>query len=194
MGALPVMTGMTVEEYLAFEEQSEEKHEYYGGEVFAMAGAGFNHNVIAGNCIADIHLHLRGKNCIVTPGDLKIQIESMNLFTYPDISVICGTPQFFQNRKDSVTNPAVLIEVISPSTADYDHGKKFAFYRMIPSLKEYVLISATEILVEIYKKQSTFKWEFTEYRTLEESITIDAIGLTLQVADLYRNVDFNTHA
>lgn len=194
MGALPVLTGMTVEEYLAFEEKSEEKHEFYGGEVFAMAGAGLNHNVIAGNCIADINHFLRGKDCIVTPGDLRIQIESLNLFTYPDISIICGKPEFYQNRKDSVTNPVVLIEVISPSTDDYDHNKKFAFYRLIPSLQEYILISSTDIHVEIYRKQSTFKWEFTEYRTAAELFTIESVGLTLQVADLYRNVTFETTA
>jgi Uma2 family endonuclease len=140
MAAEPI-TAMSVEEYLEFERASETKHEYYGGEVLAMAGASYDHNTIVGNIFATLHAQLRGKPCRVNFSDIRVPIPDSGLFTYPDLTVVCGPPQFRDERRDSLLNPKVIIEVLSPSTESHDRGKKFQHYRTIASLDEYVLIA-----------------------------------------------------
>jgi Uma2 family endonuclease len=190
MSAIPILK-YSVEEYLESEEKSLEKHEFYQGEIFAMAGASVEHNQIVSNTLADINAHLKGgKKCQVFPSDLRIYIEANSLFTYPDLSIICGEIQTLENYKDNVTNPSVLIEVLSPSTADYDRGGKFKLYRDIPSLKEYILISSTEILIEKYEKQNDGTWVLHEYKNATDIFTISTIGLQLAVNSFYENVVF----
>ncbi len=190
---LPSVKFATVEEYLAFEDASLEKHEFYQGEIFAMAGASFAHNQIVSNSLIEIGSHLRNKSCQVLASDLKIQIEANSLFTYPDLSILCEPPQFMNDRTDAITNPAVIIEVLSPSTMDYDRGGKFALYRDVPSLKEYILISSTEYRFEKFVRQANDHWLLSEIRNANESISIDTIQFSLPLIDLYRNVDFNAN-
>lgn len=180
----------TIEEYLEMEELSLEKNEYYRGDVFTIAGAGFIHNQIVRNSLTAIDNFLRGKECQVFPSDLKVHIEPNSLFTYPDLSIICGKPQFWNKRTDVITNPVVIIEVLSKSTKDYDHGEKFALYRDIPSLQEYILISSGEVRFEQFIKQSPNEWRFTEYKSAEESFTINTIHFTTSLKEIYRDVDF----
>ncbi len=188
---LPRVKFATVEEYLAFEDESLEKHEYYGGEIFAMAGASFAHNQIVRNSLSAIDNFLKETQCQVFPSDLKIQIEANSLFTYPDLSIICEPPQFYNDRKDAITNPVVIIEVLSPATMDYDRGGKFALYRQIPSLKEYILISSTHYHFEKFVRQQNNQWLLSEEQDREGIVTIETISFSIPLLELYRNVDFD---
>ncbi len=189
MSAAPVLT-YTTQEYLETEAKSKEKHAFYQGEIFAMAGASIAHNQVTGNTLAHIHEHLRkSSKCQVFPSDLKIHSLVNSLFTYPDLSIVCGPIETLAGHKDIVTNPSVLVEVLSPATQDYDRGGKFKLYRDIPSLKEYIIISSTEILVEKYDKQTDDSWIFHEYGE-DDAFHISAIEMTVPVKILYRNVVF----
>ena len=126
---------ITPEEYLRLERASQEKHEYFKGEIFAMTGATENHNIIAGSTFAALYSELRKKPCQIYPSDMRVRIPATGLYTYPDISVVCGTPEFEDDGLDTLLNPTVIIEVLSPSTEPYDRGKKFQHYRTIPTLK-----------------------------------------------------------
>lgn len=191
MSRAPALKYKSIEEYLELEEKSLEKNEYYQGEIFAMAGASFAHNQIVGNVMVDIGQFLRDKKCRIFPSDLKVHIESNSLFTYPDLSIIRGKPEFWNSRTDTILNPSVIIEVLSPATKDYDHGEKFTLYRNIPSLKEYILISSTEVRLEQYIKQAPNEWKFIEYQSAEEEITIPTISFSTLLQEFYRDVDFS---
>ncbi len=190
MSAAPVLK-YTIEQYLEMEDASPEKNEFYNGEIFAMAGASLNHNKIVSCTHIFIGSHLtKSKKCDIFPSDLKIHCKTNSLFTYPDLSIICGEPEVLEGRKDIVTNPSVLIEVLSPSTQDYDRGSKFGLYRKIESLKEYITISSMEVYVEKHDKQSDGSWLLNEYKNMEESFNINSIGLEFLVGNLYNNLTF----
>ncbi len=180
----------TAEEYLELEEASLEKNEFYRGEIFAMAGASIQHNQIVMNTSVIIGGYLRDKKCRIFPSDLRIHSITNSLFTYPDLSILCGEIETFGKRKNTVTNPNVLIEVLSASTQDYDRGAKFKLYRDIESLKEYILISSLETLVEKYDKQSDGSWVLHEYKNDTDCFDITSIDLKITVKDLYINVIF----
>jgi len=190
MSAITASKYIPIEDYLATEEAAQEKHEYYKGEVFAMAGAGIAHNRIVRNATTEIDNFLKGKPCEIFPSDLRIYIEGNSLFTYPDLTIFCEPLKMFKNRTDTATNPTVIIEVLSKSTQDYDRGSKFKLYRDLPSLKEYILISSTEVLVEKYKKQADNKWQFTAYNKGGESFEIETIELAVVINSFYRGVAF----
>lgn len=191
MSAIPATTFITVEEYLQQEETALEKHEYYQGDVFAMAGGTIDHNTIVSNTIAEINAFLKGKTCRVFPSDLKVHIEANSLFTYPDISIVCGPVEKWKARNDVITNPIVIIEVLSKSTESYDRGQKFKLYRAIPSLQEYILISSTEVLLEHYKKQAPQVWTFQESKEGNDALKIEAVQFTCALSEVYRNVSFS---
>ena len=188
MDTVPLAGKMTLEEYLGFEALSETKHEYHRGEVFAMAGASIAHNTIVSNTISEIGSFLKGKSCRVFPSDLKIRVESADLFTYPDLSIVCEEPKLYHNSKDTIVNPVVIIEVLSDSTESYDRTEKFAFYRRIPSLKEYILISSAEMRIEKYLKKADFVWEYQEYPQGSSSFTIESTGQEILINEIYRNL------
>ena len=153
----------TSEEYLAMERASPEKHELFGGEVFAMAGANNAHNLIVSNTIIALGTTLRGK-CFVYPSDMRIHVPATRLYTYPDVSVVCGKPEFADEMEDMILNPVVLVEVLSPSTESYDRGKKFESYRSIPSFLDYLLVAQDRVLVEHYRRQPGRGWLLLEHR------------------------------
>ncbi len=189
MSAVPVLK-YTMDAYLEMEEKSLEKHEYYLGEIFAMAGASIQHNRIVKNTLSNLDSFLRKSDkCEVFPSDLKIHSKINSLFTYPDLSIICGKIETLDKHKDIVINPSVLIEVLSPSTQDYDRGSKFKLYRDIESLKEYIIISSTEILVEKYDKQADGSWVLHVYGAAD-NFPIPSIDMHMDVKVLYRNVEF----
>jgi len=189
--ALPATVNyISIQEYLEVEERSVEKHEYYAGEVFAMAGAGYNHNLIVRNALSSIDNFLKGKPCNIFPSDLKVHIEANSLFTYPDLSVICDGPQFWNDRTDTVLNPTLLIEVLSKSTQQYDKLEKFHLYRDIPSLKEYIVIYSWEMRLEQYVKKSAKEWLLTEFRIPNEQVKFSSIPFSLELHEFYRDVDF----
>ncbi|MBB1283559.1 Uma2 family endonuclease [Flavisolibacter sp. BT320] len=190
MSAVPAIKYISIEDYLSLEETAEEKHEYYRGEIFAMAGGTIAHNQIVSNTVSEINYFLREKNCQVFPSDLKVHNEANSLFTYPDISIVCGEPQKWQDRNDTITNPVVIIEVLSESTQLYDRGQKFKLYRNIPSLKEYLLLSSLEYMVEHYTRQADETWNFRELSNPEDRFTIESIDFSCPIKELYRNVSF----
>ena len=190
MSAVPALKFISIEDYLSLEETAQEKHEYYRGEIFAMAGGTIAHNQIVSNMVSEVNFFLREKDCQVFPSDLKVHNEANSLFTYPDISIVCGEPQKWQGRNDTITNPVVIIEVLSESTQLYDRGQKFKLYRSIPSLKEYLLVSSLEFLVEHFTKQAEDAWNFRELSNPEDRLTIESIGFSCPLKELYRNVTF----
>lgn len=190
MGAVPAIKLISIEEYLVMEESAQEKHEYYQGEIVAMAGGTIAHNQVVRNTITAIDNFLKDKSCQVFPSDLKVHNEANSLFTYPDISIVCGAPDRWNNRNDTITNPVVLIEVLSKKTQNYDRGNKFKLYRSLPSLKEYILISSLEMLVERYARQATTFWTFRETANPVDAFQIETIDFSCPVKDLYRNVIF----
>ena len=190
MSAVPAIKYMTVEEYLAMEDASTEKHEFFGGEVFAMAGATFPHIQIASNAQGEIWQFLKNKSCRIYGSDLKVHVKTEAGFVYPDLTIVCNSPQFLEGRSDVVTNPSVIIEVVSFHTESYDRGKKFMLYRQLPSLKEYILISSLEMRFEKFTKVADNEWTLREFTSAEDVVTIDAIGYQASLADFYREVVF----
>ena len=187
----PKYNYISPEQYLEMERASQEKHEYYKGEVFAMSGASKTHNIIAKNLSTIILPFLKGKNCDMFGSDLRIHIPENSLYTYPDFSIICGEWETLDQEKDTVKNPNAIIEVLSKSTEDYDRGGKFHLYRSIKTLKEYILIDSRNISAEIYTRQNDNSWLLKEYKQLSDSFFISTIGLTLFLKDIYDDVSFN---
>jgi|SRR5215213_6034834 len=175
----------TIEEYLEMEEASQEKHEYYQGEIFAISGPKVKHNIIAMNTSTLFVNKLKGKPCQPFNSDQRIHIEKNSLFTYPDISIVCGDIETRNNDDWNVLNPTVIVEILSPSTRDYDHGQKFKLYRDITSLKEYVLIDSESINVEIFFLNDHGNWELIEYKTIEDSFTLNSIQVKLELKEIY---------
>lgn len=183
---------MTEEEYLVMEEQSEEKHEWYQGEVFAMSGAKVPHNSISGNLYLAIGNHLKRKSCKPFTSDQGIYIEKNGLYTHPDISIVCGKTETRRNKNVYILNPSVIIEVLSPGTKNYDRGGKFELYRDIPSLQEYILIDSETIGVEIFTINEQGFWELKEYTNPDELLLIKTIDLGLPLSDIYEDVEFSS--
>jgi len=172
----------TIDEYLEMEHAAEEKHEFYRGEIFSMSGAKLAHNVITRNTMLALGNSLKGKPCQPYGSGLRIHIEKNTLFTYPDISVICGNPESRNNDDMNFLNPTVIFQVASPSTRDYDRGSKFMLYRDIPTLKEYVLIDANAIRVENFYINDRGHWELNEYKSIDDTLQLSSLqtGITLQ--------------
>jgi len=175
-------------EYFALEEESKTKHEFHAGEIFAMAGASVRHNRIAGNVYS--HLLAVGEKQKCTPYilDLRLWIEERELFTYPDVMLICGEPEFYPGRDDTVTNPQVLVEVLSESTKNYDRGEKFEFYRAIPSLREYILIDQDKVHVERFAKSPKGAWVLAEWNELSATLVLESLDCRIPLAEIYRGV------
>ena len=179
----------TVEEYLAFEQSSEEKHEYYAGEIFAMSGASREHNLIVTNTVVSLGGQLSNKPCEVYPSDMRVKVNAIK-YNYPDVSVVCGEPLFAEGKFDTLLNPSVIIEVLSDSTEDYDRGTKFKHYMGITSLQEYILIAQDEVRVDHYTRQAEGDWRLLVSKSLEAVMQLPSINCTLLLADVYRKVTF----
>ncbi|HEX5153151.1 MAG TPA: Uma2 family endonuclease [Parafilimonas sp.] len=179
---------ISIEDYLEMENASLEKHEYYQGEVFAMAGTKVPHNKISKNLFGTLFGKLKGKKCQPYGSDQRIHIPENTLFTYPDISIICGEIITLNDDEYNVLNPSVIIEVLSKSTKNYDRGEKFKLYRAITTLKEYVLVDSESIHIEIFRLNANNHWELEEYKDLGGSILIKAIDESLPLAEIYDNV------
>ncbi len=189
MSALPqTPVAMTEAEYLKFERTSEVKHEFFAGEVLAMTGASEAHNLICANLITTLKNQLRSQPCKVYPSDMRVKIEATGLYTYPDISVVCGDAQFADEEFDTLINPMVIIEVLSPSSERYDRGKKFQQYRDLPSLQEYVLVAQDDSHIERFRLQKSGIWEFTDVEGQEASLELTSIGCTLALVEVYEQV------
>ena len=183
---------ITKEKYLATEEKSLEKHENYSGEVFAMSGSKVPPNTIDGNLFICIGSYLKRKPCKPFNSDQRIYIEKNGLFTYPDLSIVCGKTETKNNDNRNVINPSVIIEILSPATKNYDRGEKFKLYRDLPSLKEYILVDSTAIGIENFCINSDGFWELKEYKNMNDSLFIKTIHLTIPLPDIYEDVEFVT--
>jgi Uma2 family endonuclease len=181
---------LTPQEYLARERRAETKSEYLRGDVFAMGGASREHNLIAGNINRALGQQLRERDCEVYQGDMRVKVSPTGLYTYPDVTVVCGEPDFEDAEVDTLLNPKVLVEVLSPSTADYDRGGKFTHYRRLPSLQEYVVISQDRPLVEHYVRQGQDEWLLTEQRALHDALVLPSIQCELPLSEIYLKVRF----
>ncbi|MBA3694524.1 MAG: Uma2 family endonuclease [Acidobacteria bacterium] len=190
MSAIPKRK-LTPEEYLEIERKAEYKSEYFDGEVFAMAGAKRRHNVIAWNIGGELRQHLKGKNCEAYPADMRVFVPQTGLYTYPDLVVVCGEPQFQDDIFDTLLNPILIIEVLSDTTETYDRGKKFQHYRSIESLQEYVLVSQDEARIEKYVKRGDGFWLLSEAVGLDSEIEFASIECRIALAEVYDKIDFS---
>ncbi len=182
---------MTTEAYLEFERQSEIKHEYLNGEIFAMSGASERHNLIVLNTGASLHTQLRKRPCKAYPSDMRVRIKGTSFYTYPDLSAVCGNAEFEDDVLDTLLNPSVIIEVLSPSTENYNRGKKFQQYRKLDSLQDYVLIAQDSMRIEHYARQGE-QWILTDVTSADGIVTLASIGCTLALSDVYEKVTFES--
>lgn len=190
MSAIP-KTKLTAKDYLDFERNSDIKHEFYDGEIFAMSGAKWNHNVISWNIGGELRQKLKDKKCSVCPGDMRVFVPETGLYTYPDLVVVCGEPQFQDDVHDTLLNPILLIEVLSETTESYDRGKKFQHYRSIESLQEYIMVSQDEARVEKYVRHGDGFWLLSEAVGIHSEIEFSSIECCILLSEIYDKVDFS---
>ena len=190
MSALPHDV-RTAEEYLAFERASQEKHEFVGDQVYLMTGASRRHNLIVVNIVMALGGQLRGKPCEMYANDMRVRVGRD--FFYPDVSVVCGEPQFAGEEFDTLLNAALIIEVLSPSTEQYDRGRKFEKYRALDSLREYVLVAQDRPQIERYIRQDD-GWLLTEAAGLDSALELVTAGARLPLAEIYDRLRFDDGA
>lgn len=178
---------LTTEEYLEFERTSAEKHEYFKGEVFAMSGAGNRHNLVFSNLFIELGLQLKGSSCRPMGSDMRVHIPENTLYTYPDISVFCGDPRKLDSEENVGIGPTVIIEILSPSTENYDRGGKFKLYRDIPALKEYILADTESLRVEAFRLNSIGHWELEEYKAVTDWLKIPVLSVSIPLSLIYEN-------
>jgi Uma2 family endonuclease len=193
--AEPARRLITVEEYLAWEERAQTRSEYFDGEVFAMAGGSPEHNLICGNLIRELGNQLDERPCRVYPSDQRVKIPSTGLYTYPDVAVVCGEPEYEARERRALLNPTLIIEVLSESTEAYDRGAKFAHYQRLPSLREYVLVASEARRMERFTRlDGEDAWSMAACDSPAGVLPLLSIQGTLSVPRVYQKVDFPTQA
>jgi Uma2 family endonuclease len=180
------------EEYLALERQAEIRSEYFAGEVFAMAGATWTHNLIVLNVAEELRSHRKGGTCEVFVSDMRVEVSPTGLYTYPDVVVVCGQPQFKDANEDTLLNPTVIMEVLSKSTASYDRGEKFEHYGSLPSLTDYLLIAQDRAAVE-QRTRAEQGWQLTFHYGLDAVVSLPSLGCELRLSDVYDKIQFADH-
>jgi Uma2 family endonuclease len=190
MSAVPKPRKMTVEEYFAIEEKADRKSEFFDGEMFLMAGASREHNIVLRNLVGEIYILLKGSKCQVFFNDLRLKVGRTGLYTYPDLLIVCEKPEFAPENRNTLTNPTLVIEVLSESTERYDRTTKFRFYKRLPSLKEYILVTQDEPLVERYVRNDDGSWAQTDFEGLENAMSFASVPVKMPLADVYRGVEF----
>jgi Uma2 family endonuclease len=186
----PVINYVSAEDYLKVERAATEKHELHEGQIVTMSGASLPHNYIVRNLFSLVGPFLKGKKCTVFTSDLRVHILSTDSFTYPDLSIVCGKPEMLDDAFDTLTNPSVLIEVMSRSTEKYDRGTKFFYYMQIPSLKEYILIDSKSVFVQLATRQADNSWKFEEFKDISASFKIKTIEKSVALTEVYEDVQF----
>lgn len=183
---------LTPEDYLALEEKSPDKHEYWHGETYMMAGTSRDHNVILGNIYMVLRQKLAARPCSVYQSDIRLRAQTEEVYTYPDVMVICGKIEIDPRQQDTVMNPALIVEVWSDSTRDYDRGEKFKMYRKIPSLREYVMIDQTQPYIEYNRREGHF-WVLQTLEGLEAVLELHALECEIPLTEIYRQVEWAEH-
>jgi Uma2 family endonuclease len=177
----------TLDDYFMIEEMSEIKHEFYHGEIFAMAGASAAHNDITANVLARLRIALRRRGCRTYGSDFRVQTPA-GLLTSPDISVFCEPLAFVPGRDDTAINPVLLVEVLSDATRDYDRGEKFSAYKSIPTLREYLVIEQSVVRVERWVRSQSLRWTSSVHGRLDDIVRLATVGVTLKVTEIYAGV------
>ena len=180
----------TEDEYFAFEEESKEKHEFFKGEIVLMSGGTFNHNAISVRIGAAINAASVGR-CTALSSDQRVRVGTSGLYTYPDVTVVCSRPYFYNNRRNTITNPILLAEVLSPSTAMNDRTRKFDRYKTIPTFVDYLLVEQAEPHVTYYHQVSARRWFLDEFTEMNDVIELQGVGATITLAQIYDNIDFS---
>ncbi len=187
MSSLAAQTIYTPEEYLALERKATLKSEYLNGEILAMSGASNAHNLITLDIGTELNIQLRERECLVYTNDMRVRTSPRGSYFYPDVVVVCGKPHFEDNVFDTLLNPVLVMEVLSPSTEVYDKGEKFRHYQELSSLREYILVSQDRVRVEQYRLTQT-QWVQTEFQAREDVLPLVSIGCELLLQDIYRRV------
>jgi Uma2 family endonuclease len=179
----------TPAQYLALERKADFKSEYCNGYIIAMAGTSREHSLIAGNVYRKIGNNFEDRPCEVYISDMRVRVSPTGLYTYPDVVAVCGEAEFEDDKFDTLLNPTMIVEVLSPTTEAYDRGDKFAQFRQLISLQEYVLVAQNKVLVERYTRQGE-KWILTEYRSLDDTLRLGSINCEISLREIYRKVEF----
>ena len=183
------------ENYLSAERDCiDAKHEYVAGQVFAMTGASYHHNLITTNLARELSTQLKSRPCIALSSDMRLRIETADACLYPDIVVLCDKPVFHDGRKDVLTDATLVAEVLSPSTEGYDRGGKFALYRALPGLRQYLLIAQDRLAMDLFTRQADGRWVLDAYTDIDASIRLESIDCTLRLREVYDKVDFDAMA
>lgn len=191
MTSIAARTYLTPEEYLAFERKATTKHEYLAGEVVAMSGASFAHNFITGDIFGELRAQLRDGRCRAAASDMRVKVSKTASYFYPDVVVFCGEPQVEDSESDTLLNPTLIVEVLSPSTEARDRGEKFWHYQQLVSLQEYILVSQDRVCIEHHLREGAY-WLRTEFRALEDVMALPSIECKLCLRDIYNSVDLST--
>ncbi|MFN0101266.1 MAG: Uma2 family endonuclease [Bryobacteraceae bacterium] len=181
---------LTEADYLAIEAKAEFKSEFFQGEMFAMSGASPDHDRIQGDFLTELNVRLAQGQCEVFTSDTRVRVGATGLYTYPDISIVCGSAHFLNPVTGTLLNPVVVVEVLSPSTEAYDRGAKFHRYQALSSIAEYVLVSQDMPLVEVFSRNADETWTLHPYSGLSDSCRIESLGIEVPLARIYRRVQF----
>ena len=184
---------VSIEEYIAIEKANDTKYEYHDGSIYAMAGGTLNHALICGNIFGEMRTSLRtkGKKCTTINSEAKLRIEVKNSYVYPDAMVVCGNIETSDRKPDAVTNPTLIVKVLSKSTAAYDRGDKFYLYRQIESLQEYVLIEQEKAEIEVYTKKGNL-WQLTRFSGMDADLILSSLDIEIKLSEIYEDVVFTT--
>lgn len=184
-------TVLTAQQYLDLERSAKARSEFYNGQMVAMSGASRKHNLIAMNIGAEMHSQFKGRACEVFMSDMRVRIKSTNSYVYPDVVAACDNSDFEDNHVDTLLNPQIVFEVLSPSTEAHDRGMKFDQYKQLLSLQQYVLVSQDRMLVEGYVRQSDGAWLHRDYRRGEDILEVPSVDVRLILSDIYQRVTFD---
>ena len=187
MATVAAQTYFTPEEYIALERKAEYKSEYFDGHIIAMSGASRQHNLIVTNISGELHHQFKGRGCEVYTNDMRVRPSPRDTYVYPDVVVVCGEPEFEDDVFDTLLNPILIVEVLSPSTERRDRGEKFTRYKHLVSLQEYVLVSQDKVWVEHHRRHGT-QWVLSHYRALEDVLRLPSIGCELPLHDIYARI------
>lgn len=181
---------LTPEEYLEIERRAEFKSEYFRGEMFAMAGATAVHVLIVANATFQLMRQFQSRDCRVYPNDLRVCVSKAGLYTYPDVVAVCGGGEFLDGQLDTLLNPHLIVEVLSPTTEGYDRGRKFEYYRSIESLREYLMVWSDRVHAELFTREPYGIWRLREANLPGDTLDLRSVGCTLKLADLYDKVEW----
>ena len=182
-------TFLTPEQYLEIERKADFRSEYFHGGMFAMAGAQRAHNQLVASLVRELGQQFRGRPCDVYPSDMRVHVVATGLYAYPDVTAVCGEQLFADSHTDTLLNPTLIVEVLSPSTEAYDRGRKFEHYRSIESLREYLLVASDRLHADLYSRQPDGRWLLTSADRPEDSVTLESVDARIVLSDLYEKTD-----